>query len=296
VARRNPNKATPAASPGSKDAPGAPPADGAADAMPTSILATLGKITGVGGIALGVLLTLFRTVITESLPHVERADAARILQVTLLFTFAITIVGLVIWASQVKMAKGMLAGLLVFATAVTVAGWTVMRPEAPGTYQLRVTVLSPQRAPVDDARVTTNVGGEASRVNGGWQFEIPVAKLPRSREVKVFAEHPASFTRGTATVTFDEQHSLATEVVLAKEANAQVRGIVVDKAGRAVSDVHVSIVGAGDEGVVTHADGGFVLNAHVAEGEMARVHAEKGRLAVNQDQPAGGIPMTILLR
>jgi hypothetical protein len=260
------------------------------------MLATLGKIAGVGGIALGVMLTLFRTVIAESLPHVERADAARILQATLLFTFAITVVGLVIWASQVRMARGMLVALLVFATAATVAGWAVMRPEAPGTYQLRVTVLSPLRTPVDDAKVTTNVGGEPSRVNGGWQFEIPDARLPPSREVKVFVEHPASFTRGAATVKFGERHLLATEVVLAKEAHAQVRGIVVDEAGRALGDVHVSIVGAGDEGVVTQADGGFVLDAHVADGETARVHAEKGRWAVNQDQPAGGAPMTIQLR
>lgn len=265
-------------------------------AEPTHLLATLGKLAGIGGIALGVLLTLFRSVIEQSLPYVDRADAARLLQIVLLFTFAIAIVGLVIWASQVKMAKGILVGLLIFATAVTAVGWAVMRPETPGIYQLRVTVISPQRVPIDDAKVTTNVGGEPSRVTGGWQFDIPDAKLPRSRQIKVFVEHPASFTRGDAIVTFGEQRVLATEVVLAKDTSAQVRGIVVDKTGRAVSGARVSVVGFDDEGVVTHADGGFILSAHAAEGETVRLHAEKGRWVVNQDQPAGGAAMTIQLR
>jgi len=262
----------------------------------TSLLGTLGKIAGIGGIAMGVLLILFRRFIEQSVQHVERADAARLLQMFLLFTFAIAVIGLVVWASQVKMAKALLVALLMFATVVTGVGWAVMRPAAPGVYQLRVTVLSPQRTPVDDAKVTTNVGGEPSRVAGGWQFDIPDGRLPASREVKVFAEQANAFTHGKTTVSFGEQRVLATEIVLAKDTSATVRGIVVNRAGKAVAGARVSVVGFDAEGVVTGADGGFELKTHAAEGQSVRVHAEKDRMAVNQEHPAGGAAMTVMLR
>lgn len=261
-----------------------------------NLLATLGKIAGVGGIALGVLLVLFRGFIEQSLGHVDHAEAARLLQMFLLFTFAIAVIGLVIWASQVRMAKALLAALLLFATAVTGVGWALMRPAEPGVYQLRVTVLSPQRTPVEDAKVTNTLGGEPARVAGGWQFDIPDARLPASREVKVFAEQASAFTRGEATVHFGEQRVLATEVVLARDTSATVRGIVVDRAGKAVAGARVSVVGFDAEGVVTGVDGGFVLDAHAAEGQSVRVHAEKNRTAVNQEHPAGAAGLTVVLR
>ena len=42
-------------------------------------------------------------------------------------------------------------------------------------YRVRVTVLNPQQQPINDAKVTSSMGGEPKKVEGGWQFDIPAA-------------------------------------------------------------------------------------------------------------------------
>ncbi|MFG6489749.1 hypothetical protein ACG04R_23940 [Roseateles sp. BYS78W] len=105
--------------------------------------------------------------------------------------------------------------------------------------------------------------------------------------MKVFAEQVNAFAHGEATLSFGEQRVLATEIVLAKDTSATVRGIVVNRVGKAVAGARVSIVGFDAEGIVTGVDGGFKLQAHAAKGQSVRVHAEKDQMAVNQDHPAG---------
>lgn len=58
---------------------------------------------------------------------------------------------------------------------------TSFRP--PAIYRVRVTVIDPQRVPVEDAKVWSTVGGEPKKVAGGWQFDIPGASLPGDGKV-----------------------------------------------------------------------------------------------------------------
>ena len=60
---------------------------------------------------------------------------------------------------------------------------------------------------------------------------------------------------------------------------ALVRGIVVDSSGLALGRVMVTVVGYGQEGVVTKADGGFVLPGHVAEGLILVPHVPRRKIA-----------------
>lgn len=57
----------------------------------------------------------------------------------------------------------------------------------PPIYRVRVTVIDPQRRPVDDARVWSTVGGEPKKVAGGWQFDIPGASVPGDGKVTFYA-------------------------------------------------------------------------------------------------------------
>jgi hypothetical protein len=43
--------------------------------------------------------------------------------------------------------------------------------------KLRVTVLGPDSVPVEDSKVWLSIGGEAKKVTGGWEFDIPFNKL-----------------------------------------------------------------------------------------------------------------------
>jgi len=42
----------------------------------------------------------------------------------------------------------------------------------PSIYRLRVTVLNLDRTPNNEAKVTSDYGGEPKKVEGGWEFDI----------------------------------------------------------------------------------------------------------------------------
>src|SRR5713226_5308727 len=59
--------------------------------------------------------------------------------------------------------------------------------EGRAIYRVRVTVLDPQQTPVEEARVWSSLGGEAKKVAGGWQFDIPAATRPADGKLTVYA-------------------------------------------------------------------------------------------------------------
>lgn len=66
--------------------------------MDVSLLKVLGQIAGVAGIALGVLLIVFREVIRKNIfPNLERHQAYRIIQLIITLTFAIAVLGIGAW-------------------------------------------------------------------------------------------------------------------------------------------------------------------------------------------------------
>jgi hypothetical protein len=170
------------------------------------------------------------------------------------------------------------------------------KPSDPAVYRVRVIVLSPQRVPVNDAKVTSSMGGEAMKVEGGWQFVIPAESKPKDGKLTVYADVPNAFLTGMQNVLLSEDRTPTTIVQLASRPSAQIRGIVVDKMLRAVAGAKVSIIGYGSEAVTTQADGSFSLSAHAADGQQVQLHAEEyGYKALNQWHSAGDMSATIVL-
>jgi hypothetical protein len=167
----------------------------------------------------------------------------------------------------------------------------------PDIYRVRVTVIDPQRRPVEDAKVWSTIGGEPKKVAGGWQFDIPAASIPVNGKVTFFASKENSFLDGERDLQLDSDASPAVTIEVAKKVKeVVVRGIVVDEANNAIGEVRVSVVGHESEAVITQPNGGFVLPAHAAVGQQILLHAEKpGYKAVNQYHPAGEEPVTIIL-
>lgn len=164
---------------------------------------------------------------------------------------------------------------------------------APEVYRVRVIVLDPDKRSVNDARVTSSLGGEAMKVEGGWQFAFP---RPKSPNLRVYAEVPSAFLRGEAELRLGADRSPALTLQLAKNASATVRGIVTTDRGQALPGAKVSVVGYGNEAVTTSADGGFVLAAHAADGQQVQLHAEKaGYHPLTQWHPAGEFAVTLNL-
>jgi hypothetical protein len=67
-------------------------------ALDLSLLEPLGKVAGIGGIALGVLLIVFRDIIGKKIfPKLPVAEAYRLLQLITAGVWSVAIVGIVAW-------------------------------------------------------------------------------------------------------------------------------------------------------------------------------------------------------
>jgi hypothetical protein len=88
------------------------------------LLATLGKIAGIGGISVGVLLILFLNFIRQKfLPNLEPAQGYSLLLLFMIFTFGVAVCGLTVWASQMKAGGRLLIVLLLsFALVMSALG------------------------------------------------------------------------------------------------------------------------------------------------------------------------------
>ena len=66
--------------------------------MNVELLKTLGQIAGIGGVALGVFLILFRELIRKSIfPTLKKDDAFRLLRLIALLVWIVALAGIAAW-------------------------------------------------------------------------------------------------------------------------------------------------------------------------------------------------------
>ena len=66
--------------------------------MDAELLKAVGQIAGIGGLALGVFLLLFRDIIRKTIfPQLTRRDGYRLLRLTAVLVFLIAALGLLAW-------------------------------------------------------------------------------------------------------------------------------------------------------------------------------------------------------
>src|ERR1039457_4853277 len=66
--------------------------------MTANVLRIVGQIAGIGGIALGIFLLLFREVIRKTIfPMLTRDQAYRLLRMVLIFVWSIAVLGIAAW-------------------------------------------------------------------------------------------------------------------------------------------------------------------------------------------------------
>ena len=197
--------------------------------------------------------------------------------------------GLLLLAMRGLLSVGLLATVGYFYSKHAEAGLN-------SVYRVRITVIGTEHTPVEDASVWTSIGGEPKRVNGGWEFDIPSASKPLDGDIVVFAKIENSSLQGKASLHLGADYNPPIVVTLVSDESAMVLGTVEDDSGHALPGVDVSVVGYGNEHVTTPRNGSFLLRAHVADGQMVRLHAEKPKyLPLDQDHPAGTAPAILVL-
>lgn len=169
-------------------------------------------------------------------------------------------------------------------------------PPNSGIYRVRVTVIDQQNVPVEDAKVWSSFGGEAKKVAGGWQFDIPSASKPQGGQLSVFALRESGSLTGQSDMVLGNDYNPAVTIMLKHDDSARVRGQVVDGKDHAIAGARVLVVGYENNVVVTKEGGNFELPAHAAVGQMVTLHAEKaGYAAVTQRHPAGNHTAKLVL-
>jgi hypothetical protein len=167
--------------------------------------------------------------------------------------------------------------------------------QSRGLYAVRVFVLGTDKQPVDDASVTSSIGGEPKKIQGGWEFEIPPQSRPTDGKLKFFAVVNNAFLTGSSTLVLDNNYFPTVEIQLGRDTSAMVRGYVIDEHRKSVAGATVSIPGYPDV-AVTDQMGNFALPAHAADGQMVQVRAQKGQLVGTISAPAGKTSELIVKR
>jgi len=149
---------------------------------------------------------------------------------------------------------------------------------------------------VDNAEVTSSMGGEPKRVSGGWEFDIPAASRPVDGKLALYAAVRNAFLKGRAETVLSESYNLTVTIHLSTDESAVVRGIVKSPAGDPVAGARVGVVGHPSETVATDRDGNFVIGAHVAENQQVEIFVEKtGYQSSTKWCQAGNFPATLVI-
>lgn len=227
--------------------------------------------------------------------------ATKVTSVWSFAAFALAIVLYLVMKTRQKKVPLAVWAVIVLLVAIPVLAWVYTQTvtetnRTSAVYRVRVTVIDPQDVPVEDAKVWSSFGGEAKKVAGGWQFDIPSASKPQDGQLSIFALRESDSLTGQTNVVLGNDYNPAVTIRLKHDDSAKVRGQVVDDNDRAIVGARVFVIGYEPNVVITKEGGNFELPAHAAVGQMVTLHAEKsGYDAVTQLHPAGNHPAKLVL-
>jgi hypothetical protein len=210
-----------------------------------------------------------------------------------LAAFAIAVLAYLAARKTTGMLKIIVGAIVVLALVAILGSFYVESHDK--VYSVRAVVLSPEKTPVDYAKVWSSQGGEPKKVEGGWQFDIPSSSISKDQKLTIYATVDAAFLRGQGDIVLASDFHPNLTIVLQRP-EVKIRGIVTDENGRAIEGASVIVVGYADEMMKTKADGGFQLPAHAADGQQVRLHAEKSGLKPEEEWVPAGTPVDIVLR
>ena len=79
--------------------------------MDIEVLKTVGQVAGIGGLALGVFLLLFREIIRKQIfPQLGKTHAYRLLRLISIFVFLIAVIGIGAWVWAEKQPSAKVGG------------------------------------------------------------------------------------------------------------------------------------------------------------------------------------------
>jgi hypothetical protein len=234
------------------------------------LLEMLGKRAGIGGIAAGILLILYRTLVFPQL-GAKQANLFMILIYGAVFAM------FALWAYQLTKKVTIPLLLLVFGVVLGVLGRSMLRVDGdePEVHHIRVRAIGPDHSALKRAKVSSTLEGEIKSVDGGWEIDIPVGLSEQKRQLTIDATVEDLGLTGSTTLTLSSDTVQVTTLELKKSGELPVRGIVEDSHGNSIPNALVSVLGFGKDAVLSDASGSFELPSHALADETIPLHAEK---------------------
>lgn len=133
----------------------------------SGLLPALGKIAGVGGIALGVYVILFQDFIRQRFfpEHFPVTEGYNLLLLFMFFTFGIAIAGLSVWANGIPSGRNLPFILLAFALVMCGLGaWLITRQKADAVAKVAEDSQPPQVIHEEPSSANSGIGVSKSNL------------------------------------------------------------------------------------------------------------------------------------
>jgi len=165
--------------------------------------------------------------------------------------------------------------------------------EARGIYHVQVCLVGPDQSPIYYAQIKPSTPGEVRIYEGGWRLDIPRQARPADGKISFSAAVKEEFLLGSSTLQLERDYYPTVTIHMVPDTSAELRGIVVNEDRVAVEGATVSMDGYPDV-AVTDKKGNFILPAHVGNGQMVDVRAQKGAMIGHMTAKTGKTAEIIL--
>ncbi len=128
----------------------------------------------------------------------------------------------------------------------------VRRAQAQAIYKVKVIVVDPENRPTDEAKVWSPLGVKPSKIEGGWQFDIP-ATSKQKNETLIFYASKSDFLRGKKDLKLSNYFNPEVIIRLSEEGVLPI--YVVNTKGQPLEGVKLCTTAYGSIGEMTNSDG-----------------------------------------
>jgi len=265
-----------------------PQSDAEPQEAATALVSALGRVAGLGGIAVGLALLVFYEV-APAFTAGTGASQAHNLRLFLILTFALSIAGLSAWAHTAgRQGRNLALTLLVFALLMAGLGAYLVRGEPLVIEVISGTVVDDNR----QAAIGANISTEGSK---------PVESAPNG-SFQISARRPPSGEKVELIATKDDYRT--TQLVDSGSSDVRLVLPMAVISGRVVEDNGQTICGAiisaeGSKPVKSDSDGNFAITARrPSSGEKVMLTATKGdeSVAVSVNYGSSNVPLVLTKR
>lgn len=186
--------------------------------------------------------------------------------------------------------KGVFWSFLVASIVISMLGLAPLAAstylQSRGVYRVSVEVLGPDKRRVSHAKVSSLPPAQIKEVDGISEIDVAPQIRPANSTLVLSATVAEAYLAGSTKLVLADDYFPSATICLEPLPSVVVRGTVLDRYRKPISDANVAIEGY-DEIVKTNRMGNFEIQSHYANGQQVSVMVEKNGVTAKETGPAG---------